>query len=173
MKRIKSIILAFENVEVCEIPVHKINQMYLTGIHYTINTLGYNLTSKNAHADCFFMVLLPSVKDTITSDGQKLFERVSSSNDIASIIAKCADGEEEEIYLYWKDADSSGWSNKCQKSRILNNGCLAVYVGKRGNLEREIKKCKAEELDIEFEEELSEVGEQYGNEEPTGVEEAR
>ena len=157
MKQIKSIKLAFENVEVCEIPIHKINQLYLTGLHYSLNTLGYNLTSTNAHADCFFMVLLPSIKDNLTSDGQKLFERVSRFNDIVSIIAKYADGEEEEIYLYWKDANKGGEINKYQKSKILNNGCLAVYVGKGRKLEKEIKRCKAEELDIEFEEQIADL----------------
>lgn len=148
MKRIKTIKLAFENVEVCEIPIHKINQMYLTEVHYTINTLGYNLTSKNSHADCFFIVLLPSAKDTITSNGEKLFQRVSNSNGIVSVIVKYADGQEEEIYLYWKDADKGGEINKYQKSKILNNGCLAVYVGKGRKLEKEIKRCKAEELEV-------------------------
>ena len=157
MKQIKSIKLAFENVEVCEIPVHKINQMYLTGVHYTINTLGYNLTSKNAHADCFFIVLLPSVKDTITSNGEKLFQRVSNSNDIVSVIVKYADGQEEEIFLHWGNQDKWGYENKYQKSKILNNGCLAVYVGKGRKLEKEIKRCKAEELDIEFEEQIADL----------------
>ena len=128
-KKMKSIKLCFENVEVVEVPAKYIANFLFEKIHLGIfNDWHSEDAHENEVAKQALMILKPAgdipLKDT--GNAKTLFERIIKFDDIVSAEIIYEDNTSREIGFHWHKNDE--YSNRFQSSYKTKNNYLIIVV---------------------------------------------
>lgn len=124
--------IAFENVEVIEIPAKFISALTMRGVKDFRNSYqndGEGLAMfRGTSAEKIYLQIDKSAKEKFFSDcDNELFARINQYQDITSFELTYSDGFKEEIYTAWEGTDET---NNLQKNYFDDEGNLIVEIGK-------------------------------------------
>ena len=124
--------IAFENVEVVEIPAKFISALNMHGVKDFRNSYQNSdeglAMFRGTSAEKIYLQIDRSAKEKFFSDcDNELFARIKRYQDITSFELTYSDGFKEEIYTAW---DGSDEKNNLQKNSFDDEGNLIVEIGK-------------------------------------------
>lgn len=124
--------IAFENVEVIEIPAKFISALNMHGMRQFRNSYQNSdeglAMFRGTSAEKIYLQIDKSAKDKIFSSNDfELFARLNRWQDITSFELTYSDGFKEEIYTAWEGSDEK---NNLQKNFFDDEGNLIVEIGK-------------------------------------------
>lgn len=131
-KKMKSIKLCFENVEVVEVPAECVANFLFENIHLGVfNDWHSENATENEVAKHVLMILKPAgdIPLTDTGNAKTLFERITKFNDLVSAEIIYEDDMSREIGFHWHKNDE--YSNRYQSSYKTKNNYLIIVVHKK------------------------------------------
>lgn len=136
-KKLKQIDIVLENCEVITIPVERISNFYFKNIttNYWFDETDSEIDADYA-TDEFYIILPDEANIFLKADYQnifsdyKIFDRLTEYQDITHIDLIFTDGTSQYIAVPYEEENPAilGSPNLCQKSHILDNGDLEIFI---------------------------------------------
>ena len=140
-KRLKNIVLGFENVEVIDIPACHVQCFELKNIiENRFKEWNGDLVVCSKKAESATIVLNPKANVELENpwgDHKTVFGRIQAYDDLSDIEIFYDDGTSETVAFVWGEDDCT---NRHQSSATTNNGYLMIAIGKDRTAEGEIER---------------------------------
>ena len=141
-KKIKAVSLCFENIEVVELAYEMLSCLELKDIKTNMSKGWYSAYIRETEiAESAMFVINPAGNmGLISSCSTKLFDRITSFNDLVSIDLIYEDDTFREITFNW--GGDSFYKNEYQSTCITDKGYLIVCIDEKHKAEEYKKKIE-------------------------------
>lgn len=128
--KLKDIYIVFENCEEIFIPATDIDGLNVKLCAQHVELTVDDEISETFEASETFLILKKSANITYYWFDNKLpFDRILTFRDIVGIQCEFDDGSVKYFTVPWEDGKSD-YDNKLQKTELLKNGNLMIFIGK-------------------------------------------